>query len=225
MTTKHLINYLSYTLSENTPLYGNGSGIVIQPENELINGDSCNTLRMKLPNHSGTHIDFPAHFSLSGKTLSDYSAAFWIFDRVQIVDISGGVSDTKIIDSSLFPELTDKNVELLLIKTGYGKYRGTDRYSLTPPGLSSELAPFLRMNLPDLRCIGMDLISISSFSNRVEGRKAHKAFLNPEIGEPILLIEDMKLDSGGPFRKVIVAPLSIENADGAPCTVFGYEAQ
>ena len=68
----------------------------------------------------------------------------------------------------------------------------------------------------------MDLISISSYSNREEGRKAHHAFLNPDEGEPILLIEDMKLDTNSSFNKVIVAPLLIDNADGSPCTVLAY---
>ena len=69
----------------------------------------------------------------------------------------------------------------------------------------------------------MDLISISSYSNRDEGRKAHHAFLNPIEGEPILLIEDMKLDHVTRLKKVIVAPLLIDNADGSPCTVLAYE--
>jgi kynurenine formamidase len=68
----------------------------------------------------------------------------------------------------------------------------------------------------------MDLISVSSYSNRSEGRKAHHAFLNPAEGEPVLLIEDMKLDVFDLIFKVIVAPLRIEKADGAPCTVMAY---
>ena len=68
----------------------------------------------------------------------------------------------------------------------------------------------------------MDLISVSSYSNRNEGRKAHHAFLNSEEGEPILLIEDMKLDVFDLISKVIVAPLRIEKADGTPCTVMAY---
>ena len=68
----------------------------------------------------------------------------------------------------------------------------------------------------------MDLISVSSYSNRLEGRKAHHAFLNPEEGDPILLIEDMKLDTVGPFSKIIVAPLLIDKADGVPCTVIAH---
>ena len=68
----------------------------------------------------------------------------------------------------------------------------------------------------------MDLISISSYSNREEGRKAHHAFLDSDKGDPILLIEDMKIDTDGPFNKVIVAPLLIDSADGSPCTVLAY---
>ena len=122
----------------------------------------------------------------------------------------------------MFYNIENSETDLLLIKTGYSAYRGTNRYTLTPPGLSADLAPFLRMNLPKLRCIGMDLISISSYNNREEGRRAHHAFLNPFEGDPILLIEDMKLDTNGPFEKIIVAPILIDDADGAPCTVLAY---
>jgi len=179
-------------------------------------------MNLSFPNHSGTHIDFPYHFNSMGKTLNDYNAAFWVFDNIELVDLSGKLQDCQIIGSDMFFEINNEDIELLLIKTGYGSYRGTNRYTLTPPGLSFELANYLRINFPKLRCVGMDLISISSYSNRDEGRKAHHAFLNPDEGEPILLIEDMKLDMDGPFNKVIVAPLLIDNADGAPCTVLAF---
>ena len=216
------MEYLSYYISENTPSYGNGEGIIISPDKETNKGDSCNTINLTLSNHSGTHIDLPYHFNPNGKTLNDYSPSFWQFQFVEIIDLSGKVSDCQIIEPELLLKLKNKKTELLLIKTGYGVHRGTDRYTLTPPGLSADLAPFLRKNFPQLRCIGMDLISISSYSNRKEGRKAHHAFLNPKEGEPILLIEDMKLDIEGPFKKVIVSPLLIDKADGTPCTVMAF---
>ena len=217
-----MIKYLSYYISNETPLYGNGKGIHFSPDKEMIKGDSCNTINLAFPNHSGTHIDFPYHFNPAGKTINDYPAEYWQFDYVETIDLSGKVDDNQIIGPELFIGRGNKKTELLLIKTGYGAYRSTDRYTLTPPGLSANLAPFLRTNFPQLRCIGMDLISISSYSNREEGRKAHHAFLNPHEGEPILLIEDMKLDIKCPFSKVIVAPLLIDKADGTPCTVLAY---
>jgi len=217
-----MINYLSYSLSENTQLYGNGSGLKFSMDKQISHGDSCNTMSLTLPNHSGTHIDAPFHFNPNGKKITDYPPDFWIFDEIEIIDLSGQVYDGDIIHQDMFPEFEKLNAELLLIITGYGKYRGSDRFTLTPPGLSHELASYLRTKLPNLRCLGMDLISLSSFCNRDEGRKAHKAFLSPDSGEPILLLEDMKLDSKGPYNKVIVAPLLIKNADGTPCTVFAF---
>jgi len=215
-----MMKYLSYFLSENTPLYGNSTGIEFNVDKQINDGDSCNTMNLSFPNHSGTHIDLPYHFNSQGKTLTDYPADFWEFKQVTLVDLSGKVSESQIIVSEMFPSLENRDIELLLIKTGFGIYRGTDRYTLTPPGLSSELANYFRQQFPVLRCVGMDLISVSSYRNREEGRKAHHAFLNPKEGQPILLIEDMKLDVDDPIKKVIVAPLLIENADGVPCTVI-----
>ena len=214
--------YLSHHISNETPLYGNEKGIKISPGKQIQSGDSCNTLNLSFPNHIGTHIDFPYHFNQGGKTINDYPASYWHFDHVEMVDLSNKVVDSQIIGPELFPELGNLEADLLLIKTGYVKYRETDRYTLTPPGLSADLALFFRNRFPKLCCIGMDLISVSSYSNREEGRKAHHAFLNPDEGEPILLIEDMKLDTDGPFNKVIVAPLLIDNADGTPCTIFAF---
>lgn len=215
--------FLSYMLSENTPLYGAGTGINFVPDKQMCNGDSCNTMMLTFPSHSGTHIDLPYHFDPKGKKLNDYAADFWLFNQVEIVDLAGRVRDSQIIKPEIF-DIDNCETDLLLIKTGYGNYRGTDRYTLTSPGLSSELAGFFRQVLPKLRCVGMDLISISCYSNRDEGRKAHHAFLNPVEGEPILLIEDMRLDEIVPFNKVLVAPLLIETAEGAPCTIFGFPA-
>jgi len=214
------IEYLSYSVSEDTPLYGNGSGIKFSPDKQIQNGDSCNTMNITIPNHSGTHIDLPYHINANGLTLSDYPPDFWRFRKVALVDMTGTVVDAQIITPEMLPEVRNKEIDLLLIKTGYGNFRGTDRYTLTPPGLSSLLAAHLRIKYPFLRCLGMDLISISSYSNRKEGRKAHHAFLNPTIGTPILLIEDMKLDLDDSPNEVIVAPLRINHADGVPCTIF-----
>jgi len=179
-------------------------------------------MSLTFSNHSGTHIDFPSHFDPQGKNSGDYPADFWQFDHVEIVVLSGKLTDRQIIGPKFFAATGNPSTDLLLIKTGYGAHRGTDRYTMSPPGLSADLAVYFRKKYPKLRCVGMDLISVSSYSNRKEGRKAHLAFLNPEQGDPILLIKDMKLDTDDSYEKVIVAPLLIENVDDSPCTVLAY---
>jgi arylformamidase len=70
---------LSYPISMDTPLYGNGEGIQLLKDKNLMNGDSCNTMHWSFPNHTGTHVDVPYHFNQNGKKITDYPANYWIF--------------------------------------------------------------------------------------------------------------------------------------------------
>ena len=45
---------------------------------------------------------------------------------------------------------------------------------------------------------------------------------NKEIGKPLVLVEDMKLDNKklNSVKKIIVVPWQIKGIDSAPCTVI-----
>jgi kynurenine formamidase len=108
--------------------------------------------------------------------------------------------------------------ELLLIKTGFEKFRYQSLFWKNSPGLSHEVAFMLRKRCPSLKAVGMDFISVGNIKHKEMGKMAHKAFLKNNI----LLIEDMKL-SGLLIRApdiVIVAPLIVSKADAAPCTII-----
>jgi arylformamidase len=213
--------YISYPLSNKTPVYGGGDSLKIQQEKSIEKGDSCNTLYLSLSNHVGTHIDFPKHFIQTGKTSSDYHPEFWIFYCPFILDISpvnpGMIIEKEKIGLDTVPE----NIDMLVIKTGLCHLRDKDTYWKNNPGFAPGLAAVLRERFPHLRVFGFDSISLSSFAYREIGHEAHKAFLdNPH---PILLLEDMDLsmvDNSMNLKQIIVSPLRIEGADGAPCTVF-----
>jgi kynurenine formamidase len=56
--------------------------------------------------------------------------------------------------------------------------------------------------------------------DRPEGKKTHLVFL---IEEKILILEDMKLDElDRTPNRVIISPLQLKSADGAPCTVISF---
>ena len=212
---KHI--YLSYFLDENTPLYGGEKGIEIVPDRDIGNGDTANTKRLKLHNHSGTHIDFPNHFFADGKMSHHYEADFWIFNHPFLLEHEA------LKNELIFPpEQSIKSIPLetdfLIIKTGFGKYRDKEAYWKYNAGLHPDLAGMIRQHIPNVRVIGVDLVSITSFQDRPSGRVAHKHFLG---GEPILLIEDMKLDAlvGSPLR-VVCLPLLAKGLDGAPITII-----
>lgn len=213
--------YLSHPLSPTTPAYANGNTLRIEEGNSIINGDSCNTSVWHLPNHLGTHIDFPRHFIQDGKTVTDYPPEFWIFNSPFLLDIAPVRPGQIIVPDDIDFAGIRNDADLLIIKTGFCEYRKDNVYWESNPGFDPCLAELFRLKLPLLRVIGFDSISLSSFSNRELGRKAHKAFLNNEGA--ILPLEDMDLaniNRNTLLHEVIISPIVVEGTDGAPCTVF-----
>ena len=182
-------------------------------------------MHISMPNHAGTHLDVPKHFFNDGKTLSDYPASFWFFQKPQLIDVSYDDGQL-IIPLEIVPNLNN-DTDILLIRTGYEKYRQNTRYWAKNPGISAEMASILRLDFPSVRAVGMDFISVTSRLHREEGRKAHSKFLGDEYkSDPIVLIEDMSLiNYTDDINRIIVCPLMIQDADGAPCVVFGYHGK
>jgi arylformamidase len=212
--------WLSHPLAEDTPVYGGGAGLQIESTTAISRGDTANTGRVCMPNHIGTHVDFPAHFFDGAPTLSDYAPVDWLFRRPVLIDVSvpsGGLVSVDDIAGGIV-----QGADLVLLRTGHGETRGTDEYWQGGPGVDAELGLWIRHTLPSVRAVGMDLISVTSRLNREAGREAHRAFLDPGgTGAPVLLVEDMKLDCCPRHPGwVVVSPLAVKGADGVPVTVW-----
>lgn len=223
ITTKYIS--LSHTINISTPLYGNTPAPQIAPHSSISKGDTSNTFIMTFHNHTGTHIDAPSHFIIDGKKISEYSLNELIFYKPVVIECTmetaGCISLKKLAASSSKLHGAD----CLIINTGFWVYRGTEIYRTHNPAISSEAITWLRKEYPDIRCIGIDSISISGYQNREEGRKAHKAaFLTQDgLGKPLVVIEDMNLGQlleGDILKKIIVSPWLIEYIDSAPCCVL-----
>ena len=216
---------LSYPLNDKTPAYGDGEKFQITPCKQMANGDSCNTEEYLFSNHMGTHIDGPAHFSKEGKRITDYSDDFWRCDKIQILALE--LADAELCSAEHFQKAWDespmkqRDAEMVILFTGWFQKRYQESYWKTPPGFLPETSEWLRSTFPKIRFFGFDLISLSSFAHRDIGGSAHRAFLDND--SPILIIEDMDLSAlakGSTLKNVLVSPLFVSNADGAPCTVW-----
>lgn len=204
--------YLSHFIDFNTPCYGGKSDLInIKSLSSIKNGDTSNSVQINISSHVGTHIDFPRHFDDNGKTLSDYDSSYWIFNKVGFIE--SGVED--------FPNMLNEikaDIEILILKTNFGKFRGNDEYWASQPVIPSSYASILRRKFSNLKVFGFDLISLTSKLDREEGRKSHISFL---LENDILVIEDMNLINLKICPdKIIVAPLLISNLDGSPCTII-----
>ena len=173
---------LSHVLRQDSPSYGNRDKVIIRVNSSMKAGDTANSSCLILSNnHIGTHIDVPHHFSIEGKKTTDYPIGDYVFDVCYVVDIPK--SDACLIGIADF-ETADirDDVELLLIRTGYEEVRNEDSYWNDNPGLAPELASYLRNRFPNLRCVGFDFISVTSWKHGAEGKISHKEFLAPDDG-------------------------------------------
>ncbi|MGK5092509.1 cyclase family protein [Deltaproteobacteria bacterium TL4] len=227
--------YLNHILSKNTPLYADSGTLEFKELSRIEQGDSNNNTELSLGLHTGTHIDAPYHFDNEGKKLEDYDPDFWFCNHPFLIRYAAGHGEILSLENMLsLLESIPYDCDLLLLQTGFEQYRTPDAvtqekaYIFKGPGLAPELGLWLRTHRK-LKMIGFDFISVTSYTQRPLGRVAHRAFLTkspkgcepPLLQEPILVIEDMKLSglSTSP-KKVIVAPLLYQNANGSPVTVI-----
>jgi arylformamidase len=215
---------LSYGINKNTPIYGNTPKPRILAHSRISDGDSSNTAIISIHNHTGTHIDAPKHFIDDGKAISEYTLDELVFKYPVIVNCLKNEASLICPDDlqHASPQKLQK-CDCLLLHTGFGQFRGEERYRTHNPGIAPDTILWIRKEYPNIRCIGIDSISISSFQHRSVGREAHiAAFISQKgLGNPLLLIEDLNLDAAS-YRMIemLVHPWQIVGLDSVPCHVI-----
>jgi arylformamidase len=216
--------YLSYPLSTDLANYGNGNRISIGQSKSIIKGDSSNNTEFCMSSHLGTHIDFPKHFSKNGRSIDDYSPKFFISKNISVLYLENldNIDDYLIKPEHIANLLKSciRDTEILILKTGFSYKRNKDEYWKFGYGLGLGTAKLIRQTLPNIKAIGFDLISLTSYQQREIGRLSHKEYL---IENEILIIEDLdlsKITSTHIINQLIVSPIIIRGAEGAPVTVF-----
>jgi kynurenine formamidase len=212
--------FLSHVLTPETPGYGGKQGFWTEKATSIADGCSSNSSTWRLSNHIGTHVDAPYHFAESGAKVDEYVAGDWVFEHPQLIDIQ--VKPAELIVAGPWVNAISKETDLLLLRTGFEELRDKADYWEQGPGLAPEFGQWLRTEHPHVRAIGFDFLSTTSWQRRPEGRAAHRGLLDPaEPGNPVVIVEDMalRLLKTSP-RRVILAPMRVAAADGAPCTAL-----
>lgn len=214
---------LSYTLGANTYGYGGERLLGIEQDREISKGDSCNTFIMNLPNHIGTHLECPNHFYNSGKKIYEYKMKDFIFSKPITLNCPKSPNELVSEDDIKKDYKRLKEADLLLLRTGFFRYRKTYKYGTENPGVAPEAARFIRKYLNNIKCVGIDTVSVSPYKNRELGRKTHRIFFKNNLkNEPVCLIEGMNLSGRlDNLKKVHVFPLFISDIDSSPCVALG----
>ena len=211
---------MSHPLTEDTPSYGDRDQISISPKSQIVDGIGANTTVINFSNnHMGTHMDTPFHFCMDGKKTLDYEADDFYYTKVAVVKCP--CNEAKLIQrEDLNLDNVPMDVDFLLIDMDYEQYRSEDKYHNDNPGLHASLADELREEFKDLKIIGFDAISLTSWKYRPEGREGHRAFLCGD--NPFLIIEDVSFKNlkNNKIDWAVVAPLRTIDGNGGPVTII-----
>ncbi|WP_456366942.1 cyclase family protein [Thermococcus sp.] len=177
---------LSIPLSEETPLYPGDPEIKVKPW-AFIDRDGYYMNVLKLGEHSGTHVDAPAHLIPGGKTVDEMPLDRFI-GRGLVVDVRGGEGEVSLDE---VPE-EGYSGRIVLFLTG-----GRE--------LSPEVALFLAAQ--GAKAVGTDSASIGN-------EDVHTILLSEEIPifENLTNIEEVL----GEEFTFVAFPLKIEGGSGSP---------
>ncbi len=136
--------------------------VVYTERTRMYNGEPNNTTSVKFFLHSGTHVDAPFHFDAEGRTIDEIPIEDFCYRSVVLVKLDH-MKEKLIRRADLENVPNIDTADLLLLYTGYCKWiNDTEKYNKGFPGLDYEAACFLRREVPNLKAIGTDTISIES---------------------------------------------------------------
>lgn len=199
---------LTQTISPGMPVYP-GTEPPVFSSGCSLEVDGFVEKQLTLFSHTGTHMDAPAHLLAGGRTLDQYPAAQFV-GLACCMDLSRlGQPVIEVADLEPWRPLL-KQVEFCLLRTGWSRYWGHDRYFSGFPVLSAAAAEWLCQF--GLKGIGFDAIS----ADPVESPElpVHRILL----GSGLVLIENLcNLEQlpAGPWL-LSCLPLKLIEADGAP---------
>ena len=163
---------LTYTLGEDFPAYTPGEEAVRRP-GTTIEDDGYYLQRWDIYEHTGTHVDAPAHFNPTGRYVTELTAEELMVPAV-VVDIARRAAadpDTEVTVADLREhERRHGRIEpgaAVLMYSGWGAkvsdpdaYRGTDAKGVLHfPGFGADACEWL-IRRRRIRALGVDTLSI-----------------------------------------------------------------
>ncbi|KTD35040.1 metal-dependent hydrolase [Legionella nautarum] len=176
----------------------------------LESGSQFHLCHMHLGNHTGTHIDYPAHVIQGGKTSTDFPLQALIGSGLIIEVPDKEMSITKTFIKS--QDSISQN-DFVLFKTANSKIskqaKFTEKYVYIEPDAAEVLIE------KGVKIVGIDYISVDSYE--AENLPVHHSLLSRDI----LIVEGLEL-KGAPLGRceIYIMPNNIPDMDGLPVRVI-----
>lgn len=201
---------ISWPISESMTEYKDGKSVAFTPTKSVENNGAREWL-LAMSNHTGTHVDGPAHFLPTGQTI----------DKIELNNLVGPcrVLDlTSVTDKITVEDLEGLGIaqnEIVLLKTTNSFREPNDRFTYSFVYIDKLAAQYLAAQ--NIKAIGFDYLGIE---RNQPNHETHKAFMQFNI--PI--IEGLRLgtvSSGNYF--LCCLPLKCIGIDSAPARAILIE--
>ncbi|CAA2976467.1 Cyclase family isoform 1 [Olea europaea subsp. europaea] len=189
-----------------------GVGQFLWLPKSMKNGSLANNSEMKLPTHTGTHVDAPGH------VIDHYFDAGFDVDTLNLEVLNGpallvDVPRDKNITAQVMKSLNiPKGVTRVLFRT-----LNTDRRLMYKKEFDTSYVGFMKdgaqwlVDNTDIKLVGIDYLSVAAFDDLIP---SHLIFLE---GRETILVEGLKLDVAQPgIYSVHCLPLRLLGAEGSP---------
>ncbi|XP_002518692.2 cyclase-like protein 2 [Ricinus communis] len=205
---------ISHRYTTNMPSWGSDEGLgqFLWLPASMKNGSLANNSEMKLPTHTGTHVDAPGH------VFDHYFDAGFDVDTLDLEVLNG---HALLVDVPRDSNITAEVMKSLHIPKGVRRvlFRtlNTDRqlmfkrqFDTSYVGFTKDGAKWLVENT-DIKMVGIDYLSVAAYSDLIP---SHLVFLE---GREIILVEGLKLDNiQAGIYSVHCLPLRLLGAEGSP---------
>ncbi|KAG6512276.1 hypothetical protein ZIOFF_030373 [Zingiber officinale] len=205
----------------------------------MKNGSKANTSVMKLPAHSGTHVDAPGH------VFQHYFEAGFDVDTLDLHVLNGPALLVDVPRDENITGVLLNFLELFIISTIYSRYHkhflldaaevmkslhipkgvrrvlfrtlNTDRRLMWKKEFDSSYVGFMKdgaqwlVDNTDVKLVGLDYLSVAAWDDMVP---SHLVFLE---NREIILVEGLKLDDvEAGIYNLHCLPLRLRGAEGSP---------
>ncbi|MFP4629833.1 MAG: cyclase family protein [Desulfohalobiaceae bacterium] len=205
---------LTHTWHNQMPSFPGDLRPIVQEQQASVQEENCSVQSIYCSNHTGTHLDAPRHFLPQGPSVEQADPAL-LWGRACILDLTHKEPGDRISVHDLQSGLSSLQVtpRRLLLYTGWDRrFKGQEFYQ-DFPALTLEAA----RHLADcgLGLLGMDTPSPSPVDDPQQ--MIHKVLLQ----EGVWILESLKnLGLLGSNCELVVGPLPLQGASGAPCRVL-----
>lgn len=223
---------LGYKIYEGMPVYPGLPEVTVSPREQISNGDGWNGSVLSMYLHAGTHADAPWHYVEGAIGIDEVPIESFIYKNPLLISVPWQenylvtVEDLKQVGEELY------QADVLFFNTGHWRLRATDfdKYKDNFPALSPEAAEFIRTELPLVKAVAIDTLSIENLKIGAQnGYRTHNALLNPNLFEQrtLVIIEDYNPEPliGKKIISSFATPLRIKDRDATPINVVAEVAE